>query len=160
MHVVVLAGIIIAGSLLGLRVIVDSTMAIDWNAVTAVGTWCTAIVPIFLVFLTAHISLIVERERQNVVQSNLHLYEEIKGDIPNDEIDEEYLLQRTLACIRIGLVCTTEEISEFIKKDDSTTIHLLSLLENEGKIETVDKARQLNDKHQAWKEKREEVKTL
>ena len=152
-HVLGLIGIIVIGGILGLRIVFDPAKNIDWGAVTAIGTWCTAIVPIFLVFLTAYITDIVAKERENIVQSNLHLYEAINRETQTDEFDEEDLLQRILDYVRIGLVRTTEEISEFIGQDSSTTLRLLLALEGKGEVEIIGGSKQFSDKCQAWKAK-------
>jgi len=152
-HVIGFIVIIIIGGILGLRIVFDPTIIIDWGAVTAIGTWCTAIVPIFLVFLTVYVTDIVEKERKNVVQSNLHLYEAINRKGQSNEFDEEDILQRILDYVRIGLVCTTEEISKFIGQDISTTLRLLLALKSKEKIEVIGGSKQISDKLQTWKAK-------
>jgi len=152
-HVIGLMAIFVIGGIFGLRIVLNPSIRIDWGAVTAIGTWCTAIIPIFLVFLTAYVTDIVEKERKNIVQSNLQLYEAINREGHSKEFNEEDLLQRILDYVRIGLVCTTEEISKFIGQDSSTTLRLLLDLKSKEKIEIIGGPKQLSDKHQTWKAK-------
>lgn len=155
-HFVGLTLLVIIGAICGIRVVCNQDMDIDWTAVTAIGTWSTAIVPIFIVFLTAHVSSLIEKERENIVQSNLHLYEALQNSDSSASSDAEKL-KHLYNYISIGLVATTEELSERMKLDETETMRLLSHLESIEQIETISNPKYLGNKNQLWRKKTSKI---
>ncbi len=125
----------------GVRIVYDPEIPIDWAATTALGTWASAIVPIFLVFLTAYVTERMKNDREMVSQSNLELLKKFEAETETKDTGEQ-LLSHIQSYITIAMMSATQDIADYIKKDSRETMRLLEELEERGKIRFIGGAKE------------------
>lgn len=77
--------------LLGYKIVYITDVKYDYAAIGAFGQWASACIPIFLVFLSAYITIKIEKGKKDIASSNLATIDYVKlieKEI-NDKIDKK-----------------------------------------------------------------------
>jgi len=155
---------------LGFRITYNPKIITNWEAVSAVGQWCSIAVSIFVVYLSRYLTKEFDEKTKDIASSNrasAELMSEIEKSIDEkvkkiletqgdkgtlDIDDEDVIKKRILSYIEISIIASTKKIADYIGKTIEETNAFLQRMENEEKsIVHIGEKSHLEINNMLWK---------
>lgn len=130
---------------LGFRITYAPTLANNWNAITAVGTWASALSPLFLAIINSYFALKIEKTKKEISISNRIVYETFPVNMETD------LEERILNYIKVSIIVSTKSIANFVGKDVEDVYRVLAKMESEKIIEGINHRKGTEKQKIIWK---------